>query len=68
MAWEASDITALETAIKSNVRSVQFGEKSVTYHSLAEMLQLLDQMRRSVAATTSTGGSTSCTYAKFQKG
>ena len=65
MAWESSDITALETAIKSNVRSVQYADRSVTYHSMDEMLKLLDKMKRAVNVSTAP---TSCTYAKFQKG
>jgi hypothetical protein len=46
--WNSADIAALESAIKRGVRSVQYQSGTVTYHSLAEMLTLLDRMRAEV--------------------
>lgn len=47
--WTSSDIAALEAAIKRGVRSVTYASGTVTYHSLSEMLTLLDRMRAEVA-------------------
>lgn len=66
MAWTSTDLTALETAIKSGVRHVQYADRSVTYHSLDEMLRLLAAMKNDVAATAGTPR-TSCTLATFSK-
>jgi hypothetical protein len=65
--WTQADITALETAIKSGVLSVQFGDRSVQYHSVAEMLKLLDTMKAAVEASSGTT-TTRTTYAVFKKG
>ena len=46
--WTANDIALLEAAIKKGVRRVSYQSGSVEYHSLAEMLQLLDVMRREI--------------------
>jgi len=54
MAWTSTDLEALETAIKAGVRSVQYGDRSVTYHSLDEMLRLRHAMRTDVNATAGT--------------
>jgi hypothetical protein len=47
--WTSSDVIALESAIKRGVRSVTYPSGTVTYHSLGEMLTLLDRMRAEVA-------------------
>lgn len=39
MAFTASDLERLETAIKSGVKSVQFGDRLTVYASLDEMLR-----------------------------
>ncbi|HET6456689.1 MAG TPA: hypothetical protein VFI02_19990 [Armatimonadota bacterium] len=65
MAWIQTDIDALETAIKAGVRHVQYGDRSVTYHSLSEMLRLRDVMKQTV--TVASGTTTRCTYASFGK-
>lgn len=64
--WTQADIDALESSIKKGVRTVQFENRSVTYHSLDEMLKLLDTMRSAVAQTS--GGTSRSTYAQFSKG
>lgn len=58
MAFTQTDVEALETAIKSGVKTVAYADRTVTYHSLGEMLQLLTQMRAEVAAGG--GASSSC--------
>lgn len=50
--WTANDIAALELAIKSGVRRVAYASGTVEYHSLDEMLKLLDRMRADVAGDT----------------
>lgn len=66
MAWTSADLTALETAIKSGVRHVQYADRSVTYHSLDEMMRLREAMKNDVASTAGSAR-TSCTLAKFSK-
>jgi hypothetical protein len=48
--WTEADIAALEASIKKGVRTVQYQSGSVTYSSTAELLTLLDIMKREVAA------------------
>ena len=64
MAWTQSDVDALEAAIKQGVRTVSYADRTVTYHSLDEMLRLRNVMQNS--ATGSAG--VSSTFAKFDKG
>ena len=49
--WTHSDITKLEAAIAKGTRKVVYETMgSVEYHSMDEMLKLLDRMRAEVAA------------------
>lgn len=50
--WTTADIAALEAAIKRGVKSVTYASGTVTYHSLDEMLRLLDRMRNEVAGAS----------------
>lgn len=65
MAWTQEDITALETTIASGKRQVQFKDRSVTFQSIGEMLELLRSMRSDVADNA--GTSLRTTYAEFSK-
>lgn len=65
MAWTTSDLDALETAIKAGVRSVQYGDRSVTYHSLDEMLRLRSAM---TAAVNVAAGTARTAYAQTESG
>jgi hypothetical protein len=65
MAWTSTDIEALETAIKTGTKSVQFSDRRVEYHSLSEMLRLLAAMKAEVE--TAAGTRTSTSYATFTK-
>jgi hypothetical protein len=67
MAWTQSDVDALDTAIKAGVRSVTYGDRSVTYHSLSEMLTLRREMKEQVNITAATT-TARCTYGTFAKG
>jgi hypothetical protein len=49
MAWQQSDLDALDAAIKKGVRRVSYQSGSVEYHSLDEMLRLRDVMTREIA-------------------
>jgi len=53
--WTAADIVALEAAIKRGTRSVSYQSGRVDYHSLEEMLLLLDRMRAEVAGGDGAG-------------
>lgn len=44
MAWAQTDYDALNKAIAQGATSVRYGDRQITYRSLAEMLQLRQQM------------------------
>lgn len=52
MAWTASDITAIKTAMATGVRTVSVSGRTVTYASLAEMAELLRLMELEVNPQT----------------
>lgn len=56
MAWSSQDVAALETAVKSGVKRVTYHDHTAEYHSLTEMLQLLDRMRAEVNAAAGNSG------------
>jgi hypothetical protein len=65
--WTQSDITTLETAIKSGVLRVRFADREVQYHSISEMLKLLETMQGAI--DTAAGASEIRTsYGRFRKG
>lgn len=45
MAYSQSQLDALEAAIAQGALQVQFADRRVIYHSLAEMMRLRDAMR-----------------------
>ena len=45
-----TQLEALEAAIAQGALTVRYADRSVTYHSLAEMLRLRDRMQREIAA------------------
>ena len=66
--WTASDIEALEAAIKGGALRVRFSDgKEIQYHSLSDMLTLLRTMREEVSGVT-TGGAARTTLAVMHKG
>jgi hypothetical protein len=65
VSWTESDIIALEQAIKAGAREVWFGDKRIQYHSLAEMMRLLDTMRKEVGIASRNSGRK---LAEFNKG
>lgn len=48
MAWTQADIIALEKAYAIGALKVKYGNNEIIYRSLAEMKQLLDDMRKQV--------------------
>lgn len=48
--WTQADIDAIKASIRRGVLTVSFADRSVTYHSLKEMRELLAEMERSVNA------------------
>lgn len=50
MAFSSSDVTALERAIATGAREVRFKDRTVKYHSMAEMREALAMIRREVNA------------------
>lgn len=63
--WTQSEITALRAAVASGVLSVRYADRTVTYHSLAEMRDLLADMERAAARA---GGSPSFSVVTTSKG
>lgn len=67
MAWTQTDIDALKAAISEGrgARTIAFGDQSVTFHTVEEMLVLLRMMQEDVSATASVPRTR---YAAFNKG
>ena len=57
MAWSQTEIDSLKSAIASGVRTVAYADKTVTYHSMADMLTALAAMEAEVSGGS--GGSRS---------
>ena len=67
--WTEADITALEAAIKGGVLRVRFSDgREVQYHSVSDMLRLLQTMKDTVASAADSSALTRTTYARFRKG
>ena len=49
MAYTDSDLQALERAIATGERMVQFADRSVEYRSIDELIRARDEVRRSIA-------------------
>ena len=49
MAYSQADIDALEMAIASGAKKVKFSDRETEYRDLAEMKQILNDMKVSVA-------------------
>jgi hypothetical protein len=66
--WTQTDINTLERAIADGLgaRSITFENQTVTFSSVAEMLQLLATMRGAVAGAAGTTQRTR--FATFSKG
>ncbi len=56
MAFTQTDIDLLKSAISAGrgARTISFGDQSVTFHSVAEMIELLRIMEADVATTAGT--------------
>jgi hypothetical protein len=66
VSWTQSDLDALELAIKGGKRHVQFADRSVTFHSLDELLKLRSVMKDQIEVAT--GSSTPrCSFGTFSK-
>jgi hypothetical protein len=64
MAWTEADIATLQAAIldRKGARQITFGDQSITFDSVDDMLKLLSVMKSQVAGTSRTR------YAAFSKG
>ena len=49
--WTQENLTALEAAIAQGANSVTYGNKTVHYRSLSEMMQLRNLMRQELGLT-----------------
>lgn len=67
MAFTQADLDKLDIAIKSGTRSVNYGDTSVTYHSLDEMMRLRAAMQADIASAAGTP-KTKSSLAQFNKG
>lgn len=67
MSYSADDLAALETAIATGARSVQFADgRRVDYRTLDEMLKIKGQMEASLGLTTTITGSGTLPSAYFR--
>jgi hypothetical protein len=66
MAWSQNDLTVLEKAIATGATSVQYADKKVDYRSLAEMMELRDNIRGELGLVDLR--KTRRAYASFDKG
>lgn len=62
MAWTQTEVDNLKKAIAQGVLTVDYGDKRVTYRSLAEMKEILSMMQAEVA-----GDSLRATKAVFRR-
>jgi hypothetical protein len=65
MAFTQAQLDALDEAIATGSLEVRYGDKTVKYRALDEMLRIRDAIRESVDGT---GASNRVTYATFSKG
>jgi hypothetical protein len=61
--WTQADLATLEAAIASGTRHVQYGDKSVTYQTIEQMLRA-----RSEIISALSGGSPRKFFATYSKG
>ncbi len=54
MPWTQQQLDAIETAIASGELTVRFGDRTVTYRSMAELLQARAVIKESLAAESGT--------------
>lgn len=68
MAWTQADVDALKSALKGGARSVSYADKTVTYHSIDDMLKLLQAMEADVLnAATPNDSDGRSTYASHSR-
>ena len=53
MAWTSAQVDTLKTAIATGVRTVNYGDKTVTYQDIAAMLSALQAMEAEVGSSES---------------
>ena len=66
MSWTSDELTALDAAIAQGITTYSINGKTVTYRSLAEMLQLRETMRREIGLST-TQSAKRTTYLGFKR-
>ncbi|HOQ47741.1 MAG TPA: hypothetical protein PLA43_10745 [Bryobacteraceae bacterium] len=54
MPWTQQQLDAIETAIASGELTVRFGDRTVTYRSMAELLQARAVIKESLATESGT--------------
>lgn len=54
MAWTQAQLDAIESAIASGELTVRFGDRTVTYRSMEELLQARAVIKESLAAASGT--------------
>lgn len=64
MAWTTTDLTKLEAAIASGIKTVKYADKEVTYNSLDEMVRARALIRKELGQTKKN----TRVYATFDKG
>ena len=69
MAWTQADLDALDTALKRDTLQVQFGDRTVRYHSKPDLLAVRQLAAREIAKAQATarGGSPLYSVANFRQ-
>lgn len=65
MAFTATDLAAIETAIASGALSVRYADRSVTYRSMDELIKARDIIKAALAAAA---GTSYTSYVQTSKG
>lgn len=58
MAFTSAQLAALETAAASGQLRVRFGDREITYQSLADLLSAIEVARRDLATSATSSGTT----------
>lgn len=59
MAWTTTDLSTIEAAIAAGTLRVQFGERSIQYHSISDLMKVRDAIQTSISVTAGTTSRTS---------
>lgn len=68
MAFTQEDLATLNEAISTGAQTVRYGDRTVTYHSMKEMLLLRNTMKAEIEAATGVTKPRRRTFRVYQSG